>query len=75
VHVLTDDKRLYSGRKENGENSSGSNSCEIESPRPLGTREPHFDISLERSEPWFSAEVERFLEVERPLMTKKPPGP
>ena len=31
-----------------------------------GTREPRFDISLERSEPWFSAEVERFLEVERP---------
>jgi hypothetical protein len=27
-----------------------------------------FDISLERSEPWFSAEVERFLEVERRLM-------
>jgi hypothetical protein len=68
VHVLTDDKRLYSGRKENGKKSSGSNSCEIESPRLQKTREPHFDISLERSEPWFSAEVERFLEVERRLM-------
>jgi hypothetical protein len=45
VHVLTDDKRLYSGRKENGKISSGSNRCEIESPAS-GKREPRFDISL-----------------------------
>jgi hypothetical protein len=68
VRAQTDDKRLVSGRKGNGRNSSGTNSCEIESPRPQGTREPRFNISLERSEPWFSAEVETFLEVERRLM-------
>ena len=79
--VQTDDKRLLLGflhlqEQENGtdQHGSGSNACAIETTKAQEAsgkpREPGFDISLERSEPWFSAEgeVARLLEVDRRLM-------
>ena len=79
--VQTDDKRLLLGflhlqEQENGTDQHGSafeRLCDREPRREEASgkpREPGFDISLERSEPWFSAEVEveRLLEVDRRLM-------